>query len=454
MNWNDQQLSAIDSIVEFIKAPFDANDPVGWALTIIGHAGTGKTTLVQEAIRRAANLPRPNQEPLSICVTAPTNKATGVLKEFGARVGVNVDARTIFSLLGLVVGATDETKRVFQGGEGDFMVYDVVVIDEGSMVGTFLMDKVSESALKYGVKVIFMGDHCQLNPVKEGQSRVFNSVEVPKQFKLTKIMRQDEGSPIRELIGQVRNLAESGKSVPLVQSKFTENEDGVHVIVGEDFYTTMIHQFNTPEYAQDPTLCRALAWRNDEVDYMNKRIREHIYGKNCPRYVVGETLCILSTVTNVDNIPVIFTDDECKILSIGEAFVTDKEDNETVPNSFPRYKVYVLTVRTPDGKECKVYPIHEDSERDMNNRLNTLSKRANRKVTPWKMFWSFHDKFHKVRPAYAMTVHKSQGQTFQTVFFNVRDVAGNGNAKERARLSYVACSRATTNLVINKPRIS
>ena len=443
MKWNDQQLAAIKGIVGFVSRPFDPNNFTGWAITIRGHAGTGKTTMVQEALKQlTAESPQ-----LNVCVTAPTNKATQVLRNFGVDAGINVESLTIFKLLGLVLGDNGEVKRCFEGGEGSFDEYAVVVIDEGSMVGTMLMDKIADKAMAHGVKVIFMGDHCQLNPVMEGMSRVFNGIEVPESYSLTKIMRQDEGSPILQVVGHLRQFAEDGTVPPKFATSMTPQDDGVHCLIGEDFYSAMLDQFDCDEYRNDSTFCRVLAWTNREVDRLNRKIRNRLYGPGCPDFVVGETVCVLSTVFE-GNEPVIFTDDECDVMAVGTRLVEDKADFQTLPDGHPMYKVWMLSLKCEFGVHTAPV-LHKDSLRDFNRRCEYLADRAKKKIGTWKSFWAFKDSFVPVRPGHAMTVHKSQGQTFKNIFVQCKNLQDNGNTKERARLGYVAVSRATTNLVLN-----
>ena len=447
--WNDQQLVAIKGIVDFIRKPFNHDDP-NWAMTLIGFAGTGKTTLVQEAIRESMEI-NPN---LKVAVSAPTNKATQVLMNFGTDAGVFVETRTIYSLLGLILGDEGEIKTVFQGGDGDFGAFDVVVVDEGSMVGMMLKDRMREQAFKFGTKVVFMGDDCQLNPVRETKSQVFCKKEVPVQYSLTKVMRQDEGSPIRKLISSVRELADKGTTPDKFDTEHTSEGDGVHILLAKEFETALVDQFNCDEYKADPTFVRALAWTNREVDRLNKIIRTAIYGEDCQDYVVGETIAVLTPVMGTEGQPVIFTDDECKIISVGVGSVTDHADRETLSEGSPIYKVWVLELQLNTGGTHKVFALHRDSEKAYRRRCQNLANKAKKKKSTWGNYWAFHDKFTRVRPAHAMTVHKSQGQTFETVFVNVRDIGGNPNSKERARLAYVATSRARTNLVLNRARIT
>ncbi len=445
MNWNDQQLAAIAGILNFAKTPFDQNNPTGWAITIRGHAGTGKTTMVQEGISQVLEW---NPE-INIAVTAPTNKATQVLTSFGKDAGIEVETATIFSLLGLVLGSEGEVKRCFEGHEGSFDLYDIVIIDEGSMVGNMLMDKIEQRAIKYGVKVIFMGDHCQLNPVNEGQSRVFCTEEVPNTFSLTKVMRQDEGSPIREIVGHTRALANAGTMPPRFDTKLTPDEDGVHCLMGGEFIEAMLDQFDCDEYKNDSRFCRVLAWTNKEVDRLNRLIRQRIYGKDCADYVEGETIAVLTPVLDENGQPVIFTDDEVEIVSTNISKLEDKTDFDSLKEGHPEYKCWILQVKLPTGGQYRIVTLHRDSLNAFNRRSNKLADRAKKKVGTWKAFWAFKGKYTSVRPVHSMTVHKSQGQTFNTIFVQCKDLLNNHQGKERARLLYVATSRATTNLVLN-----
>jgi len=446
MIFNSEQQTAITGILEFIKSPFNQNDFTCWAITIKGYAGTGKTTMVQEAIRQAINL-KPN---FKVCVSAPTNKATQVLKDFGKEAGIAVDSSTIYSLLGLVLGSEGEIRSCFQASEGCFNQYDCIVIDEASMVGSRLTDIIYDQAFKYGIKVIFMGDPNQLNPVREASSKVFNSAEVPKHYSLTQIMRQDEDSPIRKVVHKLRLWSKNGAAPDEFSNDHTGDGDGVHILRGKEFYDTMLAQFDCNEYRNDPTFCRVLAWTNNEVDRLNRMVRQRIYGKGCCQYIVGETVAVLTPVYDASNIPVIFTDEECKVKSIGESLVTDLMDFETLKEGHPQYKVLILELELPDNRGYfKVTALHKDSFTDFNTRTKRLATKANNKSGTWKAFYTFKDMFTKVRPAHCLTVHKSQGQTFKNIFYQCRDAKRNRNSKERAKLAYVACSRATTNLVLN-----
>jgi exodeoxyribonuclease-5 len=51
--------------------------------------------------------------------------------------------------------------------------------------------------------------------------------------------------------------------------------------------------------------------------------------------------------------------------------------------------------------------------------------------------------------AYSLTIHKSQGRTYKSVFFDARDCKDNKKHYERNRLNYVALSRPTDIAYVN-----
>lgn len=443
--WNVQQLSAQKNIVEFVTRKRMVNDPE-WALVVRGYAGTGKTTMVQEALRQCVEvLPK-----LRICVTAPTNKATQVLKNFGKSAGINVSSSTIYSLLGMILGNDGETRNCFSGGSGGSIAhYDVVVVDEASMVGRVLYDELRTQALRLGILVIFMGDDCQLNPVKESASNVFDTSLHPDNNTLTKVERQDEDSPIRKVVAAARLLVSEGVVPKPFETETLDDGSGVHILIGREFTDAMLDQFEDEGYLKNPQLCRALAWTNREVDRLNRIIRNRIYGKKVKQYMVGETIAVLGPVYQDDGTPSIFTDDECVIIEAAITTIADESDNDTYEEGHPEYKVWILTVSTPQGKLEHVITAHDDSKQALSNRSRKLADKASAKKISWGMFWKFQEWLTPVRPCHAMTIHKSQGQTFDCVFFQGKDSQNNKNSLERRRQSYVGLSRPRTDLVMN-----
>ncbi len=138
---------------------------------ITGGPGTGKTTTV---VKILAVLQALATEPLLIALAAPTGKAAMRLQE---SIGFNKTAlpcsdtiknhipetvTTLHRLLGAKLASP-----YFKHNANHPLVYDLVVIDEASMVDLALMSKLLE-ALKPNARLILLGDKDQLASVESG----------------------------------------------------------------------------------------------------------------------------------------------------------------------------------------------------------------------------------------------------------------------------------------------
>lgn len=142
------------------------------ALTIItGGPGTGKTTTV---VKILALLQEIAEQPLHIALATPTGKAAMRLQE---SIAVNKDSlpcsqdiknripekvTTLHSLLG-----ARPPSPYFRHCADNPLPYDLLVVDETSMVDLALMSKLVD-ALKPGARLILLGDKDQLASVESG----------------------------------------------------------------------------------------------------------------------------------------------------------------------------------------------------------------------------------------------------------------------------------------------
>lgn len=135
---------------------------------ISGGAGTGKTTTVAKILALLLEQ-NPN---LSIALAAPTGKAATRLKETLAR--ANLDCSDAIKeampqqtyTLHRLLGAIPDTPN-FRHNADNPLLYDVVVIDEASMVDLALMAKLL-NALSPDKRLILLGDKDQLASVEIG----------------------------------------------------------------------------------------------------------------------------------------------------------------------------------------------------------------------------------------------------------------------------------------------
>jgi exodeoxyribonuclease-5 len=133
-NLTKEQSDILDELVKSNKS----------VQTVGGYAGTGKTEIIEHLVQH----PKCN----NFAVAAFTGKAANVLRNRG------IDATTIHSLIYFARpstdGGVDYIKKPYLDCGG-------IIIDEASMVGNQLL----QDLYSFGLPIIFLGDHGQLEPV-------------------------------------------------------------------------------------------------------------------------------------------------------------------------------------------------------------------------------------------------------------------------------------------------
>lgn len=148
-----------------------------------GGPGTGKTTILNAIISIL------EQRGLKITICAPTGRAAKRLSEITGR-----EAMTIHRLLG--VQRREEDRNEFVHNEKNLLKSDVIVIDEMSMVDSLLFCDILKAA-KLECKLILTGDYHQLPSVSAGNVlKSLISSECIPHIELKEIFRQSAESLI------------------------------------------------------------------------------------------------------------------------------------------------------------------------------------------------------------------------------------------------------------------
>ncbi|MEO1394984.1 MAG: AAA family ATPase [Cyanobacteria bacterium J06634_5] len=417
---SQQQWQALQALEEFVNG-----DEKIYLLT--GYAGTGKTTLLQALITRLQQ----NYDGRPIALTALSNKATKVLQAMAYRWGTEVDCMTCCKLLGLKPVIDKETGGQKFEPDRDrknlTTEYDLVVVDECSMINAEMWSLLvnAVSSFTQGTQLLFVGDSAQLPPVGEAEAPCFD--QILYRSDLTEVIRY--GGAIGLLAEDIRTNLER-PTMPQARNDYNDTHtEGIFTMPQPQWEKLMLRAFQSDAYEKNPDQVRVLAYTNARVNYLNNKIRATIYGDKAARFVSGERLIAKNVCMGKDRI-LLQTSEECLVM---EAYLT----------RFEGWLVWELEIVTEEHQERKLRILHEDEQQRFKGLLSDYSEKKQ-----WMAFWDYKQLFHDVSYAYSLTVHKSQGSTFQDVFVDVPNLMLNRKVTERNQLYYVAFTRAAQRLFL------
>ena len=138
-------------------------------LLLHGKAGTGKTTLITEIMKHN------NIFKKKIVLSATTNKAVSVIQKMFEAAPKNVHFSTIHKLMQI-------KRKINMDGSESYVInidespnqkkksiyfYDIIVIDEASMISKDLVSEIISVSSKIKGQIIFVGDTLQLPPIND-----------------------------------------------------------------------------------------------------------------------------------------------------------------------------------------------------------------------------------------------------------------------------------------------
>jgi hypothetical protein len=433
---NSQQDTALATLHRFCSS----NERLA---LVKGGAGTGKSTCIQQFVQEfLAKCPDKK-----VAMSAPTNKATKVLKKL-ASPWIPLDIATIHQLLGfrLVVDPHGYEVLGKAAGKSTLANYDVAIVDEASVINTKLKQEIDKALLPNSkTQVIFMGDPYQLPPVGEFISPVFHSVKSENTIELTSVVRQAAGNPLIRLVDAARNAVEKNLHYfypPDLLGQISHNKDmseGVWWLPQDSWFKQLVRAFTSPNYLCDPDYTRIITWTNERASELNYEIRRRIYGEVAAEfpYLEGERLIADDRVT-LQGRTVMTTATECQVQQVSSTTVRWRNFE---------YKAWQLRVEDDEENPWLLTRIHDSDIHRFEKNSETLRQKAI-STQRWSDFYAHQELNACLSYAYCLTTYKAQGSTFKNGFLDLKDIMRNRGTLNRNRHIYSGCSRASDRLLM------
>lgn len=453
MIFTQDQKNGIEGLCNFL---YDSNLKT---FGIYGYAGTGKTTTITKLVHYLIFHRYIN----SVVFSAPTNKAVNVIKSkfrndleelvekklcvnydqnasFDSiidklkEIGITIDFMTIHKLLNYQNDYNIEGQKVFiKAGSSSVKNYDLVIIDECSMIPCQIVADIFEDAYKNNIhddkisKICFLGDPAQIPPVNEKISAIFAKNESDFDFKLFTQLSKNQETGLSNYSGLDEQL------VKLTEARFQNFKNYVlemkyivlkHVMRSNDnnvvglcnevrswvleeikapmsykFKGDKVYFYKCPKNSKGEKMKTynewvkkyidylqshgdlqhgsniILTWTNKQSDEYNDTIRKAIYGKQkLNKFEIGDIL-ILTDFYNIKETQIIDHDNKSKRFYTSEQIKITKIDH--VMKGIAEF-----TEKLPTNRKIK--NLHDITEKYIKT-IRAINKNTIRKYNSWKL---------------------------------------------------------------------
>lgn len=500
----DQQ-KALDEIVNFITSSNETS------IRLSGAAGVGKTYTVKAILKALENLNysitliAPTHKAKKILQNSVNENTDS--EELETQLS-SYEAFTLCKALGQIPQVRIENgEQVFVpilAGVNNFTFGDVVIVDEASMISTQDLKDLDRVAPRS--KIIYILDSKQLPPINHsGLQPPVAELAIPE-VSLTTPMRFYADSKIGDITSRIRNKDKDLNG--LDWAKFIEYCQGspeITIYSHEDlFMKAALESMKDSKWADNPDSLRLLSYTNAQVDKYNKFIATNFYNNPSGGYVSNEILIskaplkrncnkvansspletfntsykdIVHAINNGEEFRLIekigvetFNSIEIikpTLLQLIEAELKttstkkptkaqiNNKLNSILPTTNKNIKYEIWSVETEAGYKLNVNLIETSSLTKYNSIVKLLTDYAlsisdsTVKKKAWALKFRYAECFDNCKRAYALTIHNSQGSTFDNSFIDL-SLLKSASPTKRA-LVYTALTRAKSSISLFIP---
>ena len=358
---------------------------------LTGGPGTGKTTVINGIIAVYAllhGLDLRKSQDLPILLAAPTGRAARRMNEL-----TGLPSATIHRHLGMT--GDDDTSHL-----DDYLDADFIIVDEFSMVDTWLANQLL-SNISSNSKLLIVGDAVQLPSVSPGQV-LADLLKIPllPQTKLEKIYRQSKDSTIVNLASQIQKGILPPDFIEKKADRSYFEARSEHILQMIERIVEAAIRSGIP--AQDVQVLAPMYRGQAGIDHINQLMQNLINPAEKEQLVFEATDC---QYRQGDKVIHLVNDAESNVFNGDLGYITD-----LLPAKYTDSKQDELTINF-DSNEI----VYQRSE------------------------------WYKIRLAYAMSIHKSQGSEFPVV---ILPITSSSHRMLQRNLIYTAITRAKSKLIL------
>lgn len=391
-----EQQIVVDSIKEFLKSDEEI-------YTLIGVAGSGKTTCIKEALHDESD----------IVGATVAHSAKEVLSQ---ALGGYIPCVTVAQLLGLKQNIDEEGRIKFipkartdkDGYRIDLPIDNarIILIDECSMIDKDTHSRIMRYKSKYA-KIIYLGDNAQLPPVDDDEDSISfdyikGRLEKPVRYTGPTV---DLGSRIRKEIAKTRSDEAATKHIlnewmsecgyDNRTSCVDEKGSGFIFLNNIDHLINIaINSFKVNEHDTDNM--RMIAYFNKQIKTLNEVVRANLYGG--------------------DNIDI----SKLNQFMPGELIICNGGYKKSIYNNQTFRVVDHRKLLGPDKQECvsllldpmpqiegEIYVVDYNYRMKYFDKINKMKNDSKMDSKLWVNYYKYIEQFAHFDYGYAISCHKS-----------------------------------------------
>ena len=344
---------------------------------ITGGPGTGKTTIIKNIIQLYQT------QKMKVVLCAPTGRAAKRMTE-----ATGEEAKTIHRLL--EIGKIEEEKNFMVDYDVAPIDADVIIIDEMSMVDTYIMNYVMK-AIYLGTKLVLVGDENQLPSVGPGKvlKDMIESGRIPTVC-LNKIFRQAAKSQI------IVNAHQVNQGLPFIEKKEMESDHQ------EDFF--WIHE-SVPERM----LYHVLSLSKDRLaQYGDYEFYRNIQVLSPTKKGMMGTRELNQQLQSLLNPP----ENGKKEKKYGEIVFREGDKVMQIKNNYD-------IIWEKNGDHYETGSGIFNGEMGILKKIDEESKQVKIVFDDDKIVWYTFNELDQIEHSYCITIHKSQGSEFDVAILVV-----------------------------------